>query len=313
MVLSILFVALCLISSVAGEAAVFAQVNLLTYSPHPAYYNQTIEFTIDNAFSGGLVGATYSFSYDGTIDFGDGTIVHIPTNAVFSGGDTFQHTYTYIDHKYATGGFYPATYNSGPTSGTITFPNGSVVDFPNLWGGSPAPVEVNVNYVPGPLILGTPENPLLPTTITPRPRFFIRTPNVDAIGVRGRIYIDPGSAPGYDFTVLNGPAVASIAIPEGTTEPFTVRLAGMSDIVLTPGIPYSFGPGGVTSFTVLDDPAPFLIGLSFIGDGDAELEANPIRGMGGSSVPEPSSFILLATGMAGLFAVRRRCGAALEV
>jgi hypothetical protein len=162
----------------------------------------------------------------------------------------------------------------------------------------------------------TQTTPILPTG--PCPLKFLNFLKIIACygfssGPSGSWY-DPATASGYAYQMTNGSLFTEILdLPTGFLEPFDVTSPGCS-------IPGTFEGGqsvnfvalcgqGVSAFTITGidpmfdptDPAAFPIELAF-NTATADFDAGALA----STVPEPSSVLLLSSGMAGLGLVRRK-------
>ncbi|MGE0257280.1 MAG: PEP-CTERM sorting domain-containing protein [Alphaproteobacteria bacterium] len=132
-------------------------------------------------------------------------------------------------------------------------------------------------------------------------------------------FLDPKIAVGYKFqTGAGNPNFAAVVLPAIQSDPFDISFIwnGMSfDELLFPESLFTFPMGGVSAFTVTGiapslglDPGnttAFITGITFVGDGEFTGTQTPITAE--LSVPEPSSFMVLAGGLWGLMLARRRC------
>lgn len=137
------------------------------------------------------------------------------------------------------------------------------------------------------------------------------------------IYIDPTIAVGYEYIVNSGPNIASVILPTLPNLPNAIYhleiwngTSWQSIADANSGDTYDFltnDPDGVDTFRIripsaanLDpnDPNAFLTGLSFITTGQVNISQNPIIQLAAAPVPEPESYALMLTGLAGLIARR---------
>ncbi len=135
------------------------------------------------------------------------------------------------------------------------------------------------------------------------------------------LFLDPEIAIGYDFEVTGGPAITDILIPALLDDEEFELLVGDLAFVLRAGEEFdatSIDADGLTSFTIrgidpaeglsADDPTAFVTGFKFAGGGRVQIEQTPI-----SIIPEPSTAMLMATGLLVLAARRAvRCGTPLS-
>ena len=132
------------------------------------------------------------------------------------------------------------------------------------------------------------------------------------------VYLDPAVAVGYDYHVTGGANFASVVLPIIGNSQYDLCLWGGSAFnvcgtSLRGGVPYLFGGAGVDRFEIrgidpnagLDpnNPTAFVTGVTFTSGANVDVTMTAITS--GATVPEPSSFLLLASGLAALVAVRR--------
>jgi hypothetical protein len=127
------------------------------------------------------------------------------------------------------------------------------------------------------------------------------------------VYIDPAVATGYEYKIGAGdPNFASVLLPAGIGDGrYTVRLADGQSFDVAGGSAFAFGPGGVSSFTVLGiepsagldpkDPNAFLTGLTFASPGAFTGTMQAVV-----AVPEMPTWLMFFGGVASLMWVRRR-------
>jgi hypothetical protein len=143
---------------------------------------------------------------------------------------------------------------------------------------------------------------------------------VAAVRAGQQIFIDPVVSVGYKYAVGPGnPKFASVILPVVGDGVFTLAfLEGQSQVVqqLLANTQFFFPAGGVSAFDVtgiepsamLDpsDVTAFITGLTFVADGDFTGTMTPIlMDVPDSAVPEPASFVLLASTFVGAGVVRR--------
>lgn len=154
-------------------------------------------------------------------------------------------------------------------------------------------------------------NPILPDSLGIMHFGLAVTP--DAV-----VYLDPAVSVGYDYHITGSANFASVILPIIGNSPYNLclwdgsafNLCGTS---LTGGMPYLFGGGGVDRFEIrgidpnagLDpnNPQAFVTGLTFTGGGDLDVTMAAIA-RDVSSVTEPSTLLLLGTGLAACIASR---------
>ena len=129
------------------------------------------------------------------------------------------------------------------------------------------------------------------------------------------IYVDPAVAIGYDYAIMGGINIASVTLPSVSGSNYDLCLWNGASFVcgtsLSAGVPYHFGGNGVDRFRILGinpnaaldptNPQAFVTGLTFTGSGAVDLTMTPIT----NAVPEPSTWLLLVSGLAGIGVWRR--------
>ncbi|MGH8852415.1 MAG: PEP-CTERM sorting domain-containing protein [Casimicrobiaceae bacterium] len=166
-------------------------------------------------------------------------------------------------------------------------------------------------------LTGGPANVHLPTIVNGVYNF-----SITDVGPTSVTFIDPLLAIGYDYAIGAGdPNFASVLLPTGIGDNlfdlFLWNGAGFFDsgINLTGGVQYFFGGPGVDRFGIRGietsaglDPAnatAFITGLTFVSSGNFTGTMTPLTADVPTSVPEPSSLLLLAAAMLTLGALRR--------
>jgi hypothetical protein len=132
-----------------------------------------------------------------------------------------------------------------------------------------------------------------------------------------QIFIDPLVAKGYTYKIgVGNPNFASVLLPTGIGDGlYTIVLDDGSTFGATGGTSFAFAAGGVGKFTVLGieesaglnaaDPTAFLTGLTFASAGSFTGTMQAVV-----AIPEPSTWLMLFTGLLLLAAHRRAQGAA---
>lgn len=147
----------------------------------------------------------------------------------------------------------------------------------------------------------TQSDPLLPGGVSPGLFTFTDVPS--------GVWVDPPTAFGFHYVAASGSLFTSILdFPMGFAGPFTVSTGGNLLGSFGPGNSVDFTPfsgGGVSEFTITginplvdpSDPTAFPLQLSFNAPtGSFTMQALQSQQV----VPEPSTWLLLATGLIGL-------------
>jgi hypothetical protein len=165
------------------------------------------------------------------------------------------------------------------------------------------------------------DNPLTPVQVEDGWRFDFNIGNIE-----DAVFIDPLVAIGYDYFVDSGASFSSVQLPTfgdglydlwlwndtfGSWEDAGVDLMG--------GLKYGFASGGVDAFRILGiessvgldpyDTTAFVTGLWFTAPGLVSMRQVPVTFDTDhplTFVPLPGALTLLALGLLGLIAVRRR-------
>ncbi|MGY5452765.1 nidogen-like domain-containing protein [Agarivorans sp. MS3-6] len=164
----------------------------------------------------------------------------------------------------------------------------------------------------------TPENPIMPVVVDGGWEFDF---NVQADEL---VFIDPDVAVGYDYIVDQGPNIQTVVLPAGFDDDmFYIWLWNGLDwdqvANVAAGDAYDFGLGGVDRFRVTGidianevDPTntlAFVTGLTFTDTGAVSMRQLPIVEFvpgPGSSVPEPSTWLLALLAIVLLLGSRKR-------
>ena len=129
-------------------------------------------------------------------------------------------------------------------------------------------------------------------------------------------FIDPSVAIGYTYQIgSDDPNFASVQLPSIQTDDFDLSylVDGLwLTALVAPGGSFYFPSGGVTSFDVTgidpslmlnpDDATAFVTGLTFTASGSFTGTQTPLT----DNVPEPSTIVILASGLAGILLSQRR-------
>jgi hypothetical protein len=129
-------------------------------------------------------------------------------------------------------------------------------------------------------------------------------------------FIDPAVATGYAYQIGAGdPNFASVQLPSIQTNDFDLSylVDGLwLTALVAPGGTFDFPSGGVTSFNVTgidpslmlnpNDATAFITGLTFTANGPFTGTQTPLT----ENVPEPSTIVILASGLAGILLSQRR-------
>lgn len=131
-------------------------------------------------------------------------------------------------------------------------------------------------------------------------------------------YLDPSVAVGYIFAKNTGdPNFASVTLPAVQSSPYHISFfynGALVDQSLLANVEFMFPGGGVSEFTITGiDPADgldpanttaFITGVTFAGLGSFTGTQTPI--VAEAAVPEPSTLLLLWSGLAGLVGFGKR-------
>lgn len=221
-----------------------------------------------------------------------------------------------------------AGFDAGDGTNFLALPGsftGSVVNLQNTTN-TPANVDIDglwaIAIRNGALPGRSPDNPLLPTVIDDEWNFDFNIGDIN-----DRISIDPILAIGYDYILDSGPNFASVLLPTGIGDNLYDLWLFDSSLnpfftgsVLTGGSEFFFGAGGVDMFRILGieisagldplDTTAFVTTLGFVGTGNVTMRQIPITfdtdATTTAPIPEPSTWILLSFGLAGLVLYRRK-------
>jgi hypothetical protein len=128
------------------------------------------------------------------------------------------------------------------------------------------------------------------------------------------VTLDPTIATGYDYVVTTGSPFRSVLLPQIGNSNYELFLWNGSQYVfdqtLPAGVEHLFGLNGVDRFRITgidlqaalapNDPLAFPTTVSFLGGGDEEIAMTPLTSSVSASVPEPSTWLMMVTGLAGL-------------
>ena len=203
----------------------------------------------------------------------------------------------------------------GTQTGSQTCTPGGASEPPTSWGT--IQIIENSNSNPG----ATPGNPLGPTIAPtpdfpeppelpnhyPKPRFWFRTPGVDADGRRANlgigqqpVYVALPSGHAYVIEVgSSAPVIVALVVPELPIGGMSLHLFdGSADIKLQAGMVYDLPGVGGSALALLGDPLSLVVGLTF--NTDDSLQLGDIFGAAYvlGAVPEPSTYALLLAGLA---------------
>jgi hypothetical protein len=204
--------------------------------------------------------------------------------------------------------------------------------------------SIDASIINNSLLGSSPDNPFMPVGVNDGGGFEFDAP----VSADDPVFIDPVVATGYDYEIGDGdPNFASVTLPDfGDGFYDLVLFDNLGDLIdtgieLTAGDAFDFttelfadfgiDSEGISKFGVrgievaagLDpnDPAAFVTGLTFVGDGQFTGTMTPIletqtagdtgeTGGNGATVPEPSTLALFGIGCVGFGAMRRRRKAA---
>lgn len=188
-----------------------------------------------------------------------------------------------------TSGFFsgdPVTTFSGLADGTEV--NGLTVNgihFNYLIGGTPTNGQVVIDGGPG-------------VTNNISPPNIVSVPSGNNAGTLMLTLPTSASALGYGFAVLSTgslPAATTITLFNGTTNVGSLSYPGAHDPNFTGG------------FAGIESTLPFnIVDITFNSVNAPAFAADNFVFAGGTPVPEPETFALVASALAGLIAIRRR-------
>lgn len=221
-----------------------------------------------------------------------------------------------------------AGYDAGDETHYLMLPGSgtsAVLDLTNLTN-TPSNVSIEGLWVysvrNGHLPGTVPDNPLMPMVVDDGWRFDFNIGNIEEA-----VYIDPLVAIGYDYVVDSGANFASVQLPtlgDGLYDLWlwddTFGSWVDANVDLMGGLGYDFGGEGVGAFRILGiepglgldpyDTTAFVTGLWFAAPGLVSMRQIPVTletdELLQTAVPLPGALVLLAIGLLGLIAVRKR-------